>query len=207
MTGRSLALALLAVFVGTGRAPADDATRLDDEKAQLIAKLCTAADAAAKNAAPLKIAPDLERAVGFDLKKRAVLALPTRNLTAATIAKADKEIVPVGVLYMYRITPVVADDPLGADRLRTFDIKPQDGKPELTISAAQLAVTRVAGRLVLLVYAGAKEPVVVTTLVESGEAGDVPLDLEVAAAGEGRGLLIVRAFGKYRAAITVAALD
>lgn len=186
---------------------AEEPTRLDEAKAQMVAKLCAEAESKAKKPAPLKISPEVKFATGLDLKKRAALIVPTANLAVATLVKADKEVVPVGVLYMLRVTPVVIDEPLGADRLRTFEIKPDDGKPEVTVAAIQLAVTKVAGRLVLLAYTDGKEPVLVTTLAESQAGNEVPLDLEAASAGEGRGVLIVRMFGKYRGAITIAALD
>lgn len=201
-----LAFVFLTILAGSFWAKADDVTKLDEEKAQMIAKLCVNGEATSKKQAPLKITPAVKNAVGFNLKKRAAIVVPSTDLTAATIAKADKEIVPIGVLYLYGVTPVVVDEPLAQTNHRTFEIK-VEGKSDVLIAAMQLAVTKVAGKPVLLVYSDAKEPVLVTTLVETKGTTDIPLELEVAPAGDQRAILTLKAFGAHRGSIMIAAMD
>lgn len=196
-----------AIFVAlflSAFAMADDAERLTPEHvsrigAPLLSGLNNLADL------PLKIDPDLDKATGLKVKDRGAIVLPARGLTAEMVEKAERDVVPVGYVVLHRITPIVANQQIGRDEHRTVSLTVEDKTAEVAV--IQLGVTKVAGRLVLVGYTKSATPAFVTTLVDSGVAGDYPLDLEASSAGEGRATVTLTLGGKYRAGVDVAAQD
>jgi len=183
---------------------AQDATPLDSDKALMIARRCTEAVAKLRDL-PLKVTPDVEKCRGVEAHDRAGLVIPDVKLSSDTLRKLDREIVPVGMLYLHRVTPIVVEQAVSADQQRKVEIAADDQKA--VVSAWQLGVTRVADRNVLVVYGSAKAPLLVTTLIETTDTGDAPLALNVQAAGDNRGVLLLTIAREYRAAIPVAGQD
>ena len=68
--------------------------RVPDEEAKEVARVVTGA--AAKVKAPLKMEVDLEKPYAKRKDEYGVLLLPAQRLSAETISKAGKDIVPVG---------------------------------------------------------------------------------------------------------------
>jgi len=113
--------------------------------------------------------------------------------------------VPVGMLYLHRVTPIVVEQAVSADQQRRVEIA--DGDQKATVSVWQLGVTRVADRNVLVVYGSGKVPLLVTTLVETADTRDALLALDVQPAGDNRGAMLLTIAREYRAAIPVAGQD
>jgi hypothetical protein len=194
---------VVALFL-TAFAVAADVERLTPEEAvkvgsPIVSGLNNLADL------PLKIDPDLDKLTGLKAHDRGAIVLPTRGLTADVIAKADKEVVPVGYVVLRGITPIVASQQIARDEHRMLSLTVGDKSAEVAV--IQLGVAKVAGRPVLVGYTKTGTPAFVTTLVDSGIAGDYPLDLEATSAGEGRATVTLTLGGKYRASLDVAAQD
>lgn len=193
---------LLFCLLGTLSAAAEDVQRLDPDKAKQIAKPLV--EATAKLELPFKLTLDGERGTGLQARKVVVLVVPDAKLSADALDKLDKEVLPVGVLYTTKDISLVATElTVPAEQVRTVEISV--GNNTASITVLPLAVARVAGRLVLLVYTKDKKPTVVTELTESENKSDWPLDLDAHPVGNNRAALLLNVLGRYRAALQVAA--
>ena len=182
-------------------APAQQVKRIEEGKAREVGKLL--AEATAKlDKVPLRVSLDSERCMGLEVSGRGLLVVPDAHLTVEKLKGLDKEVLPLGILYTHKVTPVVAEDALPWDRHLTVEISAE--KQTVRLPAMHLAATRVADRLVLLLYSKDAEPVMVTTLVESEKKQTLPIELE---AGNQGANLVIRLFGRYRAAIPMGTLE
>jgi hypothetical protein len=209
MFARCSMMMLLAVFLTRGNLRAgegDQPKRLEGEKAEKIARVIDEAVKKADKAAPVKVTPAYARAVGLAARDRGGLAVPDAKFSADALRKLDKGILPVGMLYLSRVTLVVGDEPVTAEGHRM--VEATMGGNNVNIAVLHLAATKVEGRLVLLVYTNAKVPLVVTALVEVNEAGDAPVNLEARPAGaDNRAMALLTLGGRYRAVLPIAASD
>lgn len=203
MMNQRLAAWVLAC-AACGAAIAQDAKKLEPEQVKKYGTLC--AEGTAKLAdPPLKVSPDIERGMGLTAENRGGLVLPDAKLTADALQKLDKDILPLGVLYTLRVTIIVVDKEVPADKLRTLEISAGDEKA--TVAVMWLAAAKVGGRLALLVYTDSNTPALVTTLADSDEKTESPIELEARGAGDNRATLILKIAGRYKASIPVAALE
>src|SRR5262249_13726269 len=97
----------------------------------------------------------------------------------------------------HRLTPVVAEQAVPEEQHRTIEVSIKDHKAKVVVM--QLAATKVADRLVLLLYTKGKSPALVTTLVETDDAKDQPLHLEAHKGGDGQAVIVLTVLGRYRA--------
>jgi hypothetical protein len=91
------------------------------------------------------------------------------------------------------------------DQQRTIEVSIKDKNAKLSV--LHLGVAKVADRPVLLVWTNGKAPALVTTLVETDDAKDYPLDLDAQKVGGNEARLIATVLGRYRAAFNIAAQD
>ncbi len=91
-----------------------------------------------------------------------------------------------------------------ADKLRPVKVKVNDGEHELSLL---LLGTRkgAEGKLELLVYAKAKEPLLVLPLEAANRSQTQPIELEGKKAEGDMGVLEVHILGKYQAGLPVSA--
>ena len=204
MRSRWWLLASLILVIEPRWMLAQDAKRMESDKAAKIAATMVAAMSKLSDP-PVKVTADTQRAMGVTAHDRGGVLVPDSGLTAESLKKVDKDVLPVGLLFLHRITPSVAELVTAADQHRQITVTVED--KTMTVFVLPLAVTRVAGRLVLLVYTNRKEPAVVTTLVESNESKELPLEMEPRPAQDQRATLLLSLLGRYRAAIDVVAQD
>jgi hypothetical protein len=199
---RSLCLAAVVLLaLPVSQVAAQDPERVDADLAKKIGAL-VAQDAAKLKELPLAVAPDPDKSMGLKAGERAGLLMPDRKLSIDLLKNADKEIVPIGQLFLHGVTLMVGDKALPAEKLRMFDTEQKK-----SISLQQLGVVRVGGRLALVVYAGEKAPAVVTTLVDVDDPKDLPLEMDVRRSGESHGVAVLTVLGKYRAMFGIAPLE
>jgi hypothetical protein len=204
MFRRLLAMPLIGLFlmpVVRTAAEGDRPQRIAGNKAETAAKRLDEALRKTAKPGPLKVTPDLKKAVGLAARDRGGLVIPDAKLSAETLKKIDREIVPIGVLYALGVT-VVGDEPVPAEQHQLVEVT-QDGRT-MTAAVLHLAATRVAGRLALLVYAKDSRPLLITTLHDANEASEYPIDLEARGAGDDRATLTLKILGAYRAHLTLA---
>ena len=204
MRSRWLMLALLMLVIEPRWAAAEDAKRLESDKAAKLASTLVA-ETSSMTDLPVKVMADTQRAMGIVAQDRGGVLVPDSRLTAEALKKVDKDVLPVGMLFLLRITPSVADLATSADQHRQITVTIEN--KTLTVFVLPLAVTRVADRLVLLVYTNRKEPAIVTTLVEYSESKELPLEMEAKPAQDQRATLLLSILGRPRAALDVVAQD
>jgi hypothetical protein len=201
---RCVVLSACVLWFGADRLCAQDVKPIDPDKALKIARLCTEATAKLADL-PLTITPDVDKCLGVEADNRAGLVVPDAKLSPEAIAKAGGDVVPVGILYLHRVTPVVVERAVPADQQRVIEITAGDKKA--AVSAWLLGMTRVADCAVLVVYTNGKAPAIVTTLIETADTRDSPVALDAQSAGEGRAVLLLTIAGKYRAALHLTGQD
>ena len=204
MRSRWLLLASLILVIEPRWVAAEDAKRLESDKVAKIAATLVAATSGLSDL-PVKVTPDTQRAMGITAQDRGGILVPDSRLTAEALKKVDQDVLPIGLLFLHRITPSVADLATTADEHRQITVTVDD--KSVTIFVLPLAVTRVANRLVLLVYTNRKVPAVVTTLVEHSQSKDLPLEMDVRPAQDQRATLLLSVLGRYRASLDVIAQD
>src|SRR5262245_31483129 len=110
VTGLLAALACAAAVAAADRIPLD--------RAQQFAKLLTEYVAKIDNP-QIKTDVDTEKPSGITAEQKyGALVVPDRNLTEDAIAKADKEVKPVGHLWTRNLVPAVDNAALPNDKLR-----------------------------------------------------------------------------------------
>jgi hypothetical protein len=204
MIGRWLAAAVLGCVLTTPPALADEVKRVEGDEARKLAQTFTEASNKLDNL-PVKVTPDLDKSMGLGAKQRALFVVPDSGLKPDALKKVDREVVPLGLLYTHRITLVVAEQSVPAEQHRTVEVSIKDQKAKFMVM--QLAVTKVAGRLVLLVFTDGKAPALVTTLVETEDAKDHPLDLQAGKGKDNQAAVILTVLGRFRAAFHVSGQD
>jgi hypothetical protein len=187
----------LVFFVGLVTA----ADPLPLDRAQNAAKL-VAAQAKKLTDAQIKTDVDTEKPFGLKKGELAALIIPDKSLSAERLAKAGKDILPVGQLWMRGLTPVVSDTATPNDKLRQVKVTAKGEDHELTLYL--LGVRKGAKeKLELLVYAKAKEPLLVLPLEAGSKEQEQPIELEGKGEGE-QGTLLLHILGKYQAKLPIA---
>ncbi|HLQ47244.1 MAG TPA: hypothetical protein VK137_21040 [Planctomycetaceae bacterium] len=204
MRSRWWLLASLILVIEPRWAAAEDAKRIESDKVAKIAATLVAATSGLSDL-PVKVTADTQRAMGVTGQDRGGVLVPDSRLTAEALKKVDKDVLPIGLLFLHRITLSVAEQATPADQHRQITVTVED--ETVNVFVLPLAVTRVADRLVLLVYTNRKEPAVVTTLVDFNESKDLPLEMEARPAQDQRATLLFSILGRYRAAADVVAQD
>lgn len=195
------AAAVLLVLAGVAGAQ----ERIPGEEAQKIAKLIT--DFAAKEA-NLAFKAELDTTAPFGMKEgdRAAMIVPVQKLTVDTLAKAGKDVVPVGHLWFRKVTPVSGGNAVANDKLRIVTITTDDGK-EHAVPLMLVGVRKGKDSLELVLFGKGKDIVATVPLKAAEPKQDTPIDFEVKKGEAMRGTLIFNLLGKYQAELPVEAVD
>jgi hypothetical protein len=187
----------LAVLAGAAAAQ----ERIPAEEAQRIAQLLTAA-AAKETDLPVTTAVDAAKPFGLKKDDAGAMVLPDQKLSAEALQKGGKEPIPVGHLWVRKLTVVVKDQPVANDRLRILTVTA--GNEDHALPLFLLAAHKTAaGGLELVLHGKAKEPLLRVPLEAADRQQEMPLELE--GRGEnGRGVLTLFLLGKYRAEVPMA---
>src|SRR5205085_473570 len=97
--------------------------RLPLDEARGYAKACVEQAAALLSDAPLKMELDPEKPCAVRGEGGGAMAVPDKNLSAETLAKAGKEVIPVGQLWFRKWTVVVDGQPAPNDKLRILTVR------------------------------------------------------------------------------------
>ena len=154
--------------------------------------------------APLSIDADAEKPSLLKAGDSAgILIVPDKKLRAASLPGTGSEIVPLGQLWMRKLTLVSDAAPVAASKLRSVTVS-DDGK-ETAVVLFLVGVGRNAGgQPELVVFSKDKEPVLRAPIESiNGEKHDTPVTLSGRKSGESAGLLTLDILGRYRAELTV----
>jgi hypothetical protein len=133
------------------------------------------------------------------------MVLPEAKLTTDAIAKAGEKVVPIGQVWLLKLTPMQDGDAVGASKLRMVTLTHEGD--QVKVAQCALGVQRNgSGSLELLVFGKDKEPVVRVPLKTMDAKQDVPIDLSAERESDS-GKVTLKILGKYTATISVTALE
>jgi hypothetical protein len=204
MIRHALTAALLGFVLACLPARAEEQKRIEDDKAKDAAKALV--DAIAKLELPVKPSLDGKSGTGLHAGKAAAFVVPDTKLTADALKKHEKGVLPLGVLFTTdAITVVSGDKPVATTEHLTAEVTAKNETVKVNVHV--LAAARVADRLVLLVYAKDKKPIVVAELNEADEKSDHVLDVNARKQEEKRAALVLNVLGTHKAVIRLAAKE
>ncbi|GDY18686.1 hypothetical protein LBMAG56_00310 [Verrucomicrobiota bacterium] len=194
---------LLALLLTATLSPAQEGgpqlvPRADAQKyAQILAD-------SSKDLADLPLVCELEltKPAAIRAGEAGALVIPDKRVTADKLAKAGKDAVPLGHLWLRNVAPWKNGSPLPNADQRTVRVR--SGESTADAQLFVLAVRRnAADKLELLVLGKTKEPVVTLPLEKSTASGDAPLQIQGRKTGEDSGVLTLIFFGQHQAELTL----
>lgn len=192
-------LACLLALATTGLARAQE--RIPTDQAQQIAKLLqTHADK--QTNLPIQSEVDSDKPYAVRHEEFGAMAVPDKKLSADVIAKADKDVAPVGHFWMRKLKPIVDGAPAAGDKLRNVSIDVEDNTVKVTFYL--LGVRKGSkGEPELLIYGSGKEPLTVCPLEKADATQTYPIEIDGREDG-GAGQITLSISGKYKATLRVA---
>lgn len=179
--------------------------RLATEEALRYAKLA-GADTQQLQGTPIPTSVDLNRPVALRDGDYGGMVLPEAKLTAESLAQATDKVVPVGQLWLLRLTVMREGEAVSGDRLRLATVKTGDGG-EVKVVQCALGVRRnSAGSLELLIYGKDKEPLLSAPLKAIQAQQELPLDMEAEREGD-FARVTLRILGRHEARFRVTAWE
>ncbi len=178
--------------------------RLSQEEALKYATLVSADSKQLKDT-PIPTDVDTKKPVALREEQFGGMVLPQKDLSAESLAKAGKDVAPIGQLWLYQLTPMRDGEAVSADKLRLATVN-ADGN-EVKVPQCALGVRRTDdGTLELLVFGKGKEPILTAPLKAIDTKQELPLDMTAERESES-GKLTVKILGKYQATFHVTALE
>jgi hypothetical protein len=190
---------LLAAFIAglTATQAQEQLPRQDALKYAFI----VSADLPAMLKTPIPTDPDVKRPVAMRDGEYGGMVLPESKLSAEALAKAGKDVVPVGQLWLLKLVPMKDGQAVPASKLRFVEASSDEG--QATVPCCALGVRKDGnGGLELLVFGKDKEPVLRAPMHSISRQQENPLDMSAERKEEG-GLLTLRLLGKYEASFMV----
>ena len=134
------------------------------------------------------------------------MVLPDKALSKEALAGTGKTAMPLGQLWLSKLTPAVQSKGTPGDQLNLVDVtfKDKDGQLVLLLLGVQKSDK---GVLELVVYGKEKRPLVKLPLNKSSASQELPLELNMRPGGEALGTVEIKVLGAYEAALPVAELE
>jgi hypothetical protein len=168
-------LAWLALVAGA--AAADSPNRIPQDEAKAYAKPCVERAAAVLTDAQVSLDVDPDKPCAERGEGGGAMVIPDKKLTEKVLAGADKDVVPVGQLWLRKWTLVVNGKPVANDKLRIITVTIDDKDRPMPLLL--LGVRQKGDKdLELVVYAKDSEPLQVVPLTKADTASGLPLELE-----------------------------
>jgi len=153
---------------------------------------------------PIPTDVDTQQPVAIREGEYGSMVLPQKRLKAEAIAEASETPLPVGQLWLHNLTPMKDDRAISEEKLRIATVELEGS--ETRVPQCTLAVRRNGdGKLELLVYGKANEPLLVTPLKGIDAKQNLPVDMS-AQRGDDSGRITLKILGKYEASIQVTEL-
>lgn len=195
---------LIALTLLAGAALACAQEKLAREEALVYARAVSANAQSLKNT-PIATDVDVAQPIGIRDEDYGGMVLPQKGLKPDTLATAGTTPVPIGQLWLHKLTPMRDGVAIPNDKLRLVTVN-ADGQ-EATVPQCTLAVRKnTAGKLELVVLGKSSDPILTTPLQSTDLRQSAPLDLEGERHGDS-GTLRLRILGKFQAEIPVTELE
>jgi hypothetical protein len=133
------------------------------------------------------------------------LVLPESKLSADAIAKAGDQVLPVGQIWLYHLTPVKDGDAVSESKLRMVELE-AEGNSATVVQCALGVKSDGSGGLQLLVYGKDKSPVVTVPLKKKDSEQKEPIGVS-AERTDDAGKITLRILGKFEATFSVTELS
>jgi hypothetical protein len=155
---------------------------------------------------PIATDVDLKRPVVLRDGEYGGMFLPEAKLTAEAITKAGDKVIPIGQLWLHKLTPIQDGQGIASERLRMAKVTGADGT-EVQVPQCTLGMRRNgAGSLELVLYGKSTEPLLAVPVSAAGEKAGQGIVLEAVRDDNG-GQLTVTLFGKYKAKLSFTELE
>lgn len=178
--------------------------KLSREEALQYAK-AVSADSNQLKSTPIVTDLDLTQPVVVKDEDYGGMVLPQKGLKAETVAAAGGTAIPIGQLWLHKLTPMRDGQPISSDKLRMARVKTND--EELKVPQCTLAVRKTSdGTLELLVLGKTTDPILTTPLKPIDLKQSAPLDIEGEREGE-HGRMTLNLLGKYQAVVRLTELE
>ena len=150
---------------------------------------------------PIPTDPDVKLPVAVADGDYGAMVLPETRLNAEVLAKAGKDVTPVGQLWLHKLVPLGDGQVVPESKLRLVTVSGEEGRA--TVPCCALGVRKDAnGSLELLVFGKDKEPVLRVPMKSVSAKQDSPIDLSAERKDDG-GLLTLKVLGQYEASFMV----
>ena len=176
---------------------------LPREEAMRLALLATL-QAPSSMDTPIQVDADLKRPLAGHDGEYGLLILPETKLTAAVIEAAGKQPIPLGQLWLRKLTPMCDGSPVDSSRLRMVNVRHEGESMRVPLCLLGARKTE-AGTLELVVYSKGKEPLVRVPLTKAERTQALPIEMAVERESDS-GRLTLQIAGKFQATIQVTEL-
>lgn len=150
--------------------------------------------------APLKVEVDARQSTVLGTAEMGGVAFLThRHVTEDALKKSDKEVVPLGVLGLYRFSLVADKKPVPTDKLRSGVIVVEGMTFEVSFCFVGIK-TEQDGNRRLVIYGKGKEPIVKLPLNDFETKGERSVSIECKV-GSGDGTLNLNVLKKFQAIV------
>lgn len=197
-------LSLVVAVLGSTLASALAQEVLSREEAMKYAFLVAQHEPSASQS-PIAVDSDLKRAFGAHEDEYGALVLPETKLSPATFeSAAGRDIIPVGQLWLRKLTPQVDGSAVEPSVLTMVSI-PHDGESHRVPLCLLGARKTAGGSWELLVFGKSKEPLLKVPMTAKTSSQSLPVELRGERESDG-GKLTVRLVGRFEATVPVTEL-
>lgn len=148
---------------------------------------------------PIRVDADLKRPVaGYD-GDYGVLVLPETKLTTSTLQGVQGDVIPVGQLWLKKLTPMVDGSALDESRLLMVRVSHEGDTTRVPLCLLGVGKTK-DGALELMVYGKGKEPLLKVPMTKVQRTQSSPIEFTSERESE-RGRVTLRFVGQYEATL------
>jgi hypothetical protein len=175
--------------------------RLAQDEARRYAKVCVK-QLGSLDDAQIEMDVDVEKPCAVRGEGGGAMAIPDKKLTKEKLAKAGKDVVPVGQVWLRKWTVVVAGKPVPNDKLRVVTIKVDDkDRPMPLLFVGVRKKEKI--HLELVVYAKDSKPLLTLPLKRVDFIQDLPVEMEWQRGEKDTDSLTLTVLGKYQSVLPV----
>jgi hypothetical protein len=190
--------ALFSLFV-----LAQSANRLPQDETKGYAKLCVQRAAGVVTDAQIIMDVDSEKPCAERGEGGGAMIVPDKKLTEKVVAGADKDVIPIGQLWLRKWTLVVDGQPIPSEKLRIVTVNVEDKDRPMPLFF--LGVRKKGEKdLELLVYATGAEPLQIIPLKKLDQMQNLPVQLEWSRGEKDSDNLTLNILGKHEGVLHIA---
>jgi hypothetical protein len=147
---------------------------------------------------------DIKQPAGVKAGGAGAMVLPEAKLSQESLSKAGDQVVPLGQLWLYRLTPMTDGKGVSSTLLHLVNVESE--QQTATVVQCALGVKTGANGLELQVYGKAKAPLLTVPLKKVESQSSSPIGVTAERIGD-NGKLTLKILGKYEASLMVTEID